>query len=286
MIAERTNLLSLNASIEAARAGEAGRGFAVVAEEIRNLANRAAQATADIAAIVRGLQEAVQEAVATSAEGVKVAKESSQLWPRTGWPGLKKILAGVQETTRLVGQIARASEEQLGAGQQVVTAVTRRRPRPAGGHGHRRADEGRPGDRQGDGADAEDRPAGGPGDGRAGARGPRHHQGRAGNPHPGRAGPQGDRGAGRRDRADDAGLGVRCARGPGARPGAVAEQATAASEVATEVDRLTRLIGEVSKGMTEQTPLRRKSPRPSKTCANRRAKLRRRLPSRRGRPRI
>ncbi len=123
LIAERTNLLSLNASIEAARAGDAGRGFAVVAEEIRNLADRSAKATSDIAAIIKALQEVAQDAVTSSNEGLRVIDDSN-LQAEEGAKGLRKILDGVTEASKVVGQISRAADEQRDAGRNVVAAIT------------------------------------------------------------------------------------------------------------------------------------------------------------------
>src|SRR6185295_1975193 len=113
---------SLNASIEAARAGDAGRGFAVVAEEIRNLADRSAKATSDIAGIIRALQEVANEAVAATTDGQRVADESNSL-VEVGAGGLKKILGGLTEISGAVGQLARATEEQRTAAQTLVVAV-------------------------------------------------------------------------------------------------------------------------------------------------------------------
>ncbi len=63
-ITEQTNVLALNAAIQAASAGEAGRGFSVVAEEVQRLAERSADATRQIAALVRTIQTDTQDAVA------------------------------------------------------------------------------------------------------------------------------------------------------------------------------------------------------------------------------
>jgi methyl-accepting chemotaxis protein len=114
-IAERTDLLALNASIEAARGGESGRGFAVVAAEVKELARRTRQATEDVSSHIGGIQQSTQASVAALR---RIEQQIRQVETNASM-----IAQAVDEQTRASEELARNLDRAAGGAESMRTNV-------------------------------------------------------------------------------------------------------------------------------------------------------------------
>ncbi|EPA93706.1 methyl-accepting chemotaxis protein [Pseudomonas sp. G5(2012)] len=122
-IAEQTNLLALNAAIEAARAGEQGRGFAVVADEVRLLAQRTQQSTAQIQGMIERLQGNSEAAVDVINASSQAARQTVVQARETG-ESLHLVITALRNLTELNASIASATLEQSHVVEDINQNVT------------------------------------------------------------------------------------------------------------------------------------------------------------------
>ena len=121
-ITEQTNVLALNAAIQAASAGDAGRGFSVVAEEVQRLAERSADATRQIAALVKAIQTDTQDAVGAMERSTQGVVEGARLSDRAG-TALSEIDRVSRRLAELIEQISRSASSEAQSANVVATNI-------------------------------------------------------------------------------------------------------------------------------------------------------------------
>jgi twitching motility protein PilJ len=121
-ITEQTNVLALNAAIQAASAGEAGRGFSVVAEEVQRLAERSADATKQIAALVKTIQTDTQDAVAAMERSTQGVVEGAKLSDNAG-TALGEIDRVSRQLAELIEQISSETSREAQSANVVAANI-------------------------------------------------------------------------------------------------------------------------------------------------------------------
>jgi methyl-accepting chemotaxis protein len=118
-IADQTTLLALNAAILAAQAGEHGKGFSVVADEIRNLAERTAFSTQEIASLINNVRREIKEAIDTTQYGLEAVNEGLTL-ARESSEAFHRILDSARQSSDMAKAIKQATSEQSKAAEFVA----------------------------------------------------------------------------------------------------------------------------------------------------------------------
>ena len=121
-ITEQTNVLALNAAIQAASAGDAGRGFTVVAEEVQRLAERSAEATKQIAAIVKTIQTDTQDAVGAMENATRDVVEGARLSDAAG-QALAEMGQVSMDAAHLIEQISTDTQNQAAEATRVAESM-------------------------------------------------------------------------------------------------------------------------------------------------------------------
>jgi methyl-accepting chemotaxis protein len=121
-IASQSNMLALNASVEAARAGEQGKGFSVVAQEVRELAERSTQATAQVKAILSDIQKATNATGMATEEGKKGVDSGVQLVTQMG-EAIGQLAGVIDESAQSAMQMVAGGQQQTSGMEQIAVAM-------------------------------------------------------------------------------------------------------------------------------------------------------------------